>query len=194
MDINISHLPTTFDLLHIILALSTALFLLFFLLSQVKIQRHNQAKLNTVPLENSTKHVENTSKPVELKESGPEAAYQLLTLLQQNGRFIDFIQEDLKTYSDADIGAAARVVHEGSQQIINEYFDLVSIRSEEEESPISIEKGFNASEIKLTGNVIGQAPFNGILIHKGWKISKSQLPKLTPEHDASIIAAAEIEL
>ncbi|MGH8559572.1 MAG: DUF2760 domain-containing protein, partial [Methylococcales bacterium] len=67
-----------------------------------------------------------------LREASPDAALQLLGLLQQEARFIDFIQENIQSYSDADIGAAARVVHEGCQKVIHNHFDLKPIRSEKE--------------------------------------------------------------
>ena len=129
-----------------------------------------------------------------LKESTPDAALQLLSLLQQEARFIDFVQEDLTSASDADIGAVARVIHEGSKKTINDYFSLQPLRSEEEETRITLESGFNASEIRLTGNVVGEAPFTGTLVHRGWKASSTKLPKLAPGHDTSIIAPAEVEL
>ena len=132
--------------------------------------------------------------PVVLKEATPDAALQLLSILQKYARFIDFIKEDIATYSDADIGVAARVVHEGCNKAMNEYFTLGTVRSEQEGSKVILEKGFNASEVRLTGNLIGDAPFTGSIIHKGWKITDVRLPKLTKGHDAKIVAAAEVEL
>ena len=92
------------------------------------------------------------------------------------------------------MGAAARVVHEGSVKAIKEYFKLSPILDAEEESSISIEKDFNPSEIRLTGNVVGEAPFSGSVVHRGWKVTATSLPKLSEAHDASIVAAAEVEL
>lgn len=64
-----------------------------------------------------------------LQETGPAAALQLLGLLQRDGRFIDFIQEDVAGFSDAEIGAAARVVHEGCRTVMREHFTLKPVRS-----------------------------------------------------------------
>jgi hypothetical protein len=64
-----------------------------------------------------------------LQETGPAAALQLLGLLQRDGRFIDFIQEDVAGFSDADIGAAARVVPEGCRTVMREHFTLKPVRS-----------------------------------------------------------------
>ena len=47
-------------------------------------------------------------KPV-LKESGPEAALQLLALLQREGRLVDFLEEDIAGFSDAQVGAEREV-------------------------------------------------------------------------------------
>lgn len=132
--------------------------------------------------------------PIVLKESTPDAALQLLSLLQKEARFIDFIKEDVNAYSDADIGAAARVVHTGCNKVIKEHFSLANVRNEEEGSKITLAEGFNAAEVRLTGNIVGKAPFTGSLVHKGWQVNNIKLPKLTAGHNANIIAAAEVEL
>lgn len=132
--------------------------------------------------------------PAIIQAADPAAACQLLALLQSEARFIDFIQEEISGATDEQIGAAARIIHAGSQKVVNEYFSLSPIRSEEEESQVTITEGFNPAEVKLIGHVVGQAPFRGILTHQGWKITETKLPKLAKEHDTRIIAAAEVEL
>ncbi|HEY7866121.1 MAG TPA: DUF2760 domain-containing protein [Psychromonas sp.] len=195
MNIDLSAFPTTIDTLHLGLGISAALFLVLFLTKKQQTTQENNIEASDAAVEQNVPEVTQAEpKSSLLKESTPEAALQLLTLLQQDARFIDFIQEDLSAYSDADIGAAARVVHEGSKKTLNAYFTLEAIRSEDEETAISIAEGFNASEIRLTGNVVGNAPFNGTLIHKGWKVTEVKLPKLAAGHDASIVAPAEVEL
>ena len=129
-----------------------------------------------------------------LREAPHEAALQLLGLLQRDARFIDFIEEDVKAYSDADIGAAARVVHEGCRKVLREHFSLQPVRSETEGSRITLAEGFDAAAVRLTGKVVGKAPFTGSLSHRGWKVSDTRLPKLAAGHDASIVAQAEVEL
>ncbi len=132
--------------------------------------------------------------PVILKEATPDAALQLLSLLQKEARFIDFIKEDIDQYSDADIGAAARVVHEGCNQAINEHFSMKPVRTEPENSKITLQEGFDASRIRLIGNIVGKPPFTGTLVHKGWEITDVHLPKITEGHNVNVIAAAEVEL
>ncbi|MGH8559904.1 MAG: DUF2760 domain-containing protein [Methylococcales bacterium] len=128
------------------------------------------------------------------REASPEAALQLLGLLQQEARFIDFIQEDIQSYSDAEIGAAARVVHEGCHKVLHNHFDFSPVRPESENSRVTIKAGFDPSTIRLTGNIVGKAPFSGTLVHRGWRVTEIRLPKLAENHNVKIVATAEVEL
>jgi hypothetical protein len=132
--------------------------------------------------------------PVTLRVTTPDAALQLLGLFQREARLIDFTQENLSAYSDADIGAAARVVHEGCGKVLREHFTIEAVRNEAEGSRVVLEEGFDASAVRLTGNVVGKAPFRGALSHRGWRASNVRLPKLAEAHDAAILAPAEVEL
>ncbi len=132
--------------------------------------------------------------PVTLRVATPDAALQLLSLFQREARLIDFTQENLSAYSDADIGAAARVVHEGCAKVLKEHFTIQPVRSEAEGSRIELPEGFDAASVRLTGNVVGKAPFRGTLSHRGWRSAEVRLPKLAEAHDAAILAPAEVEL
>ena len=123
-----------------------------------------------------------------------DSALQLLALLQREGRFVDFLEEDVTTFADADVGAAARVVHDGCRKALRAHATLKSVRSEEEGAKITVDEGTPASEVKLTGNVVGKAPFTGTLRHKGWRVEKLELPTSMPGHDARVVAPAEVEL
>jgi len=186
-------LPATFDLIHIVLAGITLI--LFFAL----VLKPSKGILVDAETDDSTtddtedKKIDSTAVPT-IKDSSPESALQFLGLLQQEARLIDFVQEEIGAYSDEEVGAAARVVHEGSKKAINEYFTLSPIRTEDEESRVTLAEGFNASEVRLTGNVVGSAPFTGTLIHRGWRVAAVNLPKLSAGHDTTIVAAAEVEL
>ncbi|NPT56579.1 DUF2760 domain-containing protein [Paraburkholderia elongata] len=129
-----------------------------------------------------------------LKEASPDAALQLLGLLQRDARFVDFVEEDIKGYSDADIGAAARLVHDGCRATLREHFTIRPVRDEAEGSRVTLAEGFDATSIRLTGNVVGKAPFNGSISHRGWRVDEVRLPKLTDSHNAKVIAPAEVEL
>jgi hypothetical protein len=132
--------------------------------------------------------------PRPLKEAGPEAALQLLGLLQRDARFIDFVEEDITGYANAEIGAAARLVHDGCRTTLREHFTIRPVRTEAEGTRVSVPDGFDATAIRLTGNVVGHAPFSGNLSHRGWRVEQVRLPKLTESHDATVIAPAEVEL
>ena len=133
--------------------------------------------------------------PAPVAQAMPHAtALQLLGLLQRDARFIDFIEEDIQAYGDADIGAAARVVHEGCRKVLREHFTLAPVRAEAEGSRLTLAAGFDAAAVRLSGNVVGQAPFTGTLSHRGWRVTETRLPRLAEGHDPAIVAQAEVEL
>ncbi|MCA9615791.1 MAG: DUF2760 domain-containing protein [Myxococcales bacterium] len=132
--------------------------------------------------------------PPRIERAPVDAALQLLALFQREGRFVDFLEEDVASFSDEEIGAAARVVHEGCRKAVREHFTLAPVKDDEEGTSIEVPKGFDAHTIRLTGNVVGEPPFRGTLQHRGWKATRAELPKLTEEHDVHVIAPAEVEL
>jgi hypothetical protein len=121
-------------------------------------------------------------------------ALQLLAIMQREGRFIDFLQEDVAGFSDADVGAAARVVHEGCNRALKDYLELAPVRKEAEDDEVVLEPGFDAKRTRLTGNVVGEPPFKGRLAHHGWMVTRIRLPDLTDGHDPRVVAPAEVEL
>jgi hypothetical protein len=118
----------------------------------------------------------------------------LLSMLQREGRFIDFIQEDVASFPDADVGAAARVVHEGCRKVVRQYLSIEPVLPQREGDPVEVPKGFDASRIRLTGNVAGQPPFKGALKHHGWAAKSVTLPPPPKALDPKILAPAEVEL
>lgn len=213
--IDLSLRPTTFDLWHVCLAGTVAVLALLLIVVLISVllglRRCKSKSVESVPApapvkaEPEVRVVEKivevekivqapAPEPVVLKEATPDAALQLLSLLQKEARFIDFIKEDVGAYSDADIGAAARVVHQGCCKAVNEHFTLAPVSQDQEGSRVTLNKGFDAASYRLTGNIVGEAPFSGTLVHKGWQVTDLRLPKLTEGHNAKIIAAAEVEL
>ena len=122
------------------------------------------------------------------------AGLAVLGLLQREGRLVDFLQEDVSGFSDADIGAAARVVHAGSRKVLSQYLTLEPVLKESEGASVTVPAGFNAERIRLTGNVAGQPPFRGALKHHGWVATSVRFPAVSPTLDARVIAPAEVEL
>jgi hypothetical protein len=150
-------------------------------------------KLPKPPIE----HVDSPTKTTPVaaqKEAENESTKQTLMLLQKHARLIDFIYENIDHYSDEEIGAGARVVHQGCQKVFKEYITIEPLHTQQEDSIVTLEDGFNAKEIKLTGNISGIPPFKGKLIHRGWKITQINLPQSTDTQSSLIIAPAEVEL
>jgi len=123
-----------------------------------------------------------------------EAALQLLGLLQREGRFVDFLEEDVASFADADIGAAARVVHAGCRKALREHVKLEPVRTEEEGARVTLPDPLDAAAVKLTGNVQGKGPYTGTLRHKGWRAAEITLPTAVAGHDPHVLAQAEVEL
>lgn len=123
-----------------------------------------------------------------------EGALGLLALLQAEGRFVDFLQQDIASFDDADVGTAARVVHEGCRKALKDRVEVAPVRSEKEGSLVKVEAGFDARSLKLSGNVSGNGPFQGTLRHKGWRAITVKLPEPTKHHVHEILCPAEVEL
>ena len=128
----------------------------------------------------------------------PEQAWAsglyLLAMLQREGRFIDFLMEDVATFSDADVGAAARVVHQGCRGVLLRAVKPVPVLAAQEGEQVTVPAGFDANRYRLVGNVTGAAPHQGALKHHGWEAKDVALPALPTAMDPRVLAPAEVEL
>lgn len=122
------------------------------------------------------------------------SALVLLSMLQREGRMIDFLQENVAGFPDADVGAAARIVHEGCRKVVQQYLSLKPILQESEGASVPVPAGFDAQRIRLTGNVAGQPPYTGSLKHHGWVTTEVKFPTVSPALDPRVLAPAEVEL
>ena len=118
----------------------------------------------------------------------------LLQSLQDSARFIDFLKEDIQFFTDAQVGAAARKIHQDCASLIEELITLRPVKDESEGTVIQIMKGYDPSEIKVVGMVKGEPPYTGVLVHRGWKACKRSLPKRTSQQNLAIICPAEVEI
>jgi len=118
----------------------------------------------------------------------------LLSLLQREGRLVDFLEEDLRSYDDAQIGAAVRSIHESCRAGLDKYVGPEAIIDRNEGDDVTIEAGFDPSTIKLTGNVSGEPPFRGTLQHRGWRAGRLDMPTVSGTTDPTLISPAEIEI
>jgi hypothetical protein len=124
----------------------------------------------------------------------PDGTLHLLALLQREGRRLDFCEEDVAKYSDAEVGAAARTVHAGCRKVLRSALALEPVRAEAEGAQVQVPPGFDPGAVRLTGNVIGSPPFTGTLRHHGWKAREVRLPPPPAGQDATMLAPAEVEL
>jgi hypothetical protein len=123
-----------------------------------------------------------------------DRAVQLLALLQRDGRLIDFFSEEIAPYSDAQVGAAVRNVHESCRQVLDRYVTLEPIIDSEEGQPVTVPQEMDPATTKLIGNVTGTPPFQGVLRHRGWQATQIQLPPLAEGAGRAVVAPAEVEI
>lgn len=118
----------------------------------------------------------------------------VLSVFQQEGRLIDFLQQDVAAFSDEEVGAAARVVHSGCRKALDRLLKTARVLSDDEGATVTVPAGFDANRIRLTGNVTGQPPFKGALKHHGWTATNLNFPTLAENIDYRILAPAEVDL
>ncbi|HZS39190.1 MAG TPA: DUF2760 domain-containing protein [Polyangia bacterium] len=128
------------------------------------------------------------------KDDGTRGAVQLLAVLQREGRLLDFLQEEIDGYSDAQIGAAVRDIHRGCKKALAEHAPLEPVMRAPENSQVRVDAGFDPSRIRLTGNIVGEPPFTGTLKHHGWCTARIVLPLSSAATDPTVVAPAEVEL
>lgn len=132
--------------------------------------------------------------PVDASATREVGGLLLLSLLQREGRLVDFLRQDVASFSDEDIGAAARVVHAGCRKALDEHATIAVVQDAEENATVEVPVGYDPSSFKLVGNVKGEAPFTGKLRHRGWRAARLTLPDPVTGHDVRVLAPAEVEL
>ncbi|MBN2581106.1 MAG: DUF2760 domain-containing protein [Pirellulales bacterium] len=129
------------------------------------------------------------------KTAARSEALTLLAVLQREARLLDFVMEPLGGYSDAQVGAVARNVHRDSAAVLTRLFAPRPAVHQDEGSPVEVPAGFDAGRFRLTGNVAGEPPYHGRLVHPGWEASKCELPTWSGSKGSiHVIAPAEVEL
>lgn len=123
-----------------------------------------------------------------------DGALQLLGMLQRDARLLDFFMEDITPYTDEQVGAAARDVHERTREILTRHFAPVPVIDAVEGSMATSPNG-SVSMVKYVGNVPASGkPPAGVLRHRGWRANAASLPQLNSREDLTILAPAEIEV
>jgi hypothetical protein len=119
---------------------------------------------------------------------------RLLTLLQREGRLLDFLLEDIAAASDEQIGAGVRELHRKAQTALKDHLVLEPVLPQNEGATVQVPAGFDPSAIRLTGNVTGQPPFRGTLQHHGWRVKDYTLAAPPEGQDPFVIQPAEVDL
>lgn len=122
-----------------------------------------------------------------------DGALQMLAILQRDARLIDFIMEDIAPYSDDQVGAAVRTLHDQSREALTRYLKLEPV-IDGVEGTYTRTPGADPSALKFIGNVPAGTPAGGVLRHKGWRAVKVDLPAVNPRADNTVVAPAEIEI
>jgi hypothetical protein len=146
--------------------------------------------------------VQTTPEPVQLPVTEPPESNAdadvviLLSIFQEKGRLVDFLMDDIAGYSDAQVGAAGRVLHEGCRAALLEHFGIRPIREEGEGSKVTVPPQYAPDDYRLVGRISGEPPFTGTLVHHGWRAEWVKLPRLvtTSADRLPAIAPAEVEV
>ncbi len=123
-----------------------------------------------------------------------DRAVQLLALLQRDARLVDFLQEDLTAYSDAQVGAAARDVHGRCRAALDRYVRIEPLSAEDEGEASIVSASTSPLTTRIVGNVPAQGSARGIVRHRGWRVVRLELPPLPSIQARHVVAPAEVEV
>ncbi len=126
---------------------------------------------------------------------GRSEAITLLSALQREARFVDFIQEPIDGYNDAQVGAAVREIHRGCHEVLSRMFAPIPIVEQDEGATVQVDDPTSGA-YRLTGHVSqASGTVSGQLVHHGWIAQKCEVPKWAGDEDSTkVIAAAEVQI
>ncbi len=128
-----------------------------------------------------------------------DGAVQLLAMLQQESRIVDFLMEDITPYSDEQVGQVMRGVHENCRKVLDRVMTLTPVVDGVEGTATNLAAEGLSNKQKQRIKLVGKVPpdgkaESGILRHRGWQADKVNLPSLKQGERATIVAPAEIEI
>ena len=121
-------------------------------------------------------------------------AVYTLTLLQREGRLVDFLLEEISSYTDAQVGAAVRQIHDNCRNVLQDNFGIEAIRPEPEGATVQVSEALDPQQVRLIGNASATPPFSGALRHPGWKVTRVDFPERHSKRDPAVVRPAEIEV
>jgi hypothetical protein len=127
-----------------------------------------------------------------------DGAVQLLAMLQQESRLVDFLMEDIAPYSDEQVGQAMRGVHGQCRAALDRVVKLAPVVDGVEGTNTTLASvGLKPRDksLKLVGKVPADGKVEGgILRHRGWKAERVNLPATKAGEPVTVVAPAEIEV
>ena len=153
----------------------------------------DSAKTETQVVKSEVEKLKAELKDAKGKKDRSDALYTL-TLLQREGRLIDFLKEDIGPYNDEQVGAAVRQIHEGCNKVLDKHFKIQALVDSAEGENIEIPKGYDPAHFALSGELKGEGPFSGSLVHKGWISKELNLPERSKDAAVAVICPAEVDL
>jgi hypothetical protein len=154
-----------------------------------------QKRAEAAPVATATAPAAAAPAPDALVEAG---VVQFLARLQEKGRLVDFLMDDITPYSNEQIGVVGRVVHQGCREVLRAAFEVVPVHAGQERDAVVLAGDFDAGSYRLVGKVPEHPPYQGTVLHRGWKAARISLPRVTETSRESaarkIIAPAEVEV
>jgi hypothetical protein len=93
------------------------------------------------------------------------------------------------------VGAAARDVLRDCGKVLDRLFGLEPVVQDAEGAEIEAPAKSDAGKYRLTGNVTGEPPFRGQLVHHGWQATRCELPQWSgSDESALIVSPVELEV
>ena len=138
-------------------------------MEQEKADLEDDLKLKAVALKDESARLvelQKSFKNLKEKKDNEDHVLTLLSLLQENGRLLDFLMDDITSYSDEQVGAASRVVHQGCVKVLKDYFAIVPVASEEEGSEITLSAAHKNAAYRMVGEGELSELSAGRLLHK----------------------------
>jgi hypothetical protein len=127
------------------------------------------------------------------REDPGDRAVQFLAILQRDARLVDFLEEDISPYDDAQIGAAVRDVHAKGRAALHRYLTLEPVVAQAEGERLRVDAAGDPNRVKLLGTISTGAEV-GTVRHRGWRVTELALPPLPANAPRDIVAPAEIEV
>lgn len=155
--------------------------------------RLNASKHQVQSLQARLKELEADAKAADSEDA---AVLMFLRVLQEKSRLLDFALTDIARLPDPQVGAAARVVHQGLRTVLQDSFDIKPIAEASEGQNLQLPENFDSSRYRILQQSAGDQKAQGIVLHRGWEVKKMNLPRtLRRPGDPlpSVLAPVEIE-